>query len=113
MDTSPPSSGSQARSWARWVLAALLVLAVVVFYALDLQQYLSWDYVRGHLGLWRDWLADHAVAVLVCYFLVYTAVTALSLPAAAIRAAISSRDHPVRVATLSASVLKRCGNDAR
>src|SRR5438552_6161582 len=78
---SPPATGSR---WARWGLAALLVLAVVGFYALGLHRYFSWEFIRSNLDAWQARVGENLILALVVFFLVYVAVTALSLPAAAI-----------------------------
>jgi uncharacterized membrane protein YdjX (TVP38/TMEM64 family) len=67
---------------ARWLLAAVLVLGVAGFYALGLHRYLSWDYLRTHLELLNAEVQRHLLAAGFVFFLVYVAVTALSLPAA-------------------------------
>jgi uncharacterized membrane protein YdjX (TVP38/TMEM64 family) len=66
------------------VIAAGLVLAVVGFYALGLHRYFSWDYIKSHVDAWQAQAQQHLPLVLTMYFLVYVAVTALSLPAAAL-----------------------------
>lgn len=76
---SPPVSW-----WPQGILAAVLVLAVIGFYALGLARYFSWDFVRGHLEAWRSQVRDHWVLSLLVFFLVYVVVTTLSLPVAAI-----------------------------
>jgi uncharacterized membrane protein YdjX (TVP38/TMEM64 family) len=76
----PPQSGPV---WSRWLLAGLLVLAVAAFYLLDLQRYLAWDYLRAHREEMQAWVRQHPIQAVLAYMLVYTAVTALSLPAAA------------------------------
>jgi uncharacterized membrane protein YdjX (TVP38/TMEM64 family) len=78
---SPPATGSR---WPRWGLAALLVLAVVGFYALGLHRYFSWEFIRSNLDAWQARVGENLILALVVFFLVYVAVTALSLPAAAI-----------------------------
>jgi uncharacterized membrane protein YdjX (TVP38/TMEM64 family) len=65
-------------------LAAFLVLAVLGFYALGLHRSLSWDSVRDHLDAWQALGRENLLPALAVFFLVYVAVTALSLPAAAI-----------------------------
>ncbi len=70
--------------WTRWGLAVLLLLAVVGFYALGLSRYFSWDFVRGHLDAWQTQVRQNLVLALAVFFAVYVAVTALSLPAAAL-----------------------------
>lgn len=61
-----------------------MVLAVACFYLFGLGDYLAWDYVRANLDDWKAAVQANLVLALVLYFLVYVAVTALSLPAAAI-----------------------------
>src|SRR5207244_118110 len=78
---SPSATGSR---WPRWGLAALLVLAVVGFYALGLHRYFSWEFIRRNLDAWQARVEENLILALVVFFLVYVAVTALSLPAAAI-----------------------------
>jgi uncharacterized membrane protein YdjX (TVP38/TMEM64 family) len=73
-----------ARSWSRWLLAVGLVLAVVLFYATGLHQRLSWESVRSHLDYWLVQVNENLVLALLVYVLVYTVVTALSLPAASL-----------------------------
>src|SRR5438552_6855586 len=78
---SPPATASR---WPRWGLAALLVLAVVGFYALGLQHFFSWDFIRSNLDAWQVQVRENLILALAVFFLVYVAVTALSLPAAAL-----------------------------
>jgi uncharacterized membrane protein YdjX (TVP38/TMEM64 family) len=68
----------------RWPLAVLLLLAVVAFYALGLHHYFDWNTVRSHLGAWSALVHEHFFAVLLAYFAIYVAFTALSLPLAGI-----------------------------
>ena len=83
-DASPCPPRPRHSSVGRWAVIAGVVLAVALFYALGLYDYVSWDYVRSHLdGLRAQVQQDLLLAVLV-FFLVYVAVTALSLPAAAV-----------------------------
>jgi uncharacterized membrane protein YdjX (TVP38/TMEM64 family) len=62
----------------------VLVLAVVGFYALGLRRYFSWDFVRVNLDPWQAQVRENLLVSVAVFFLVYVAVTALSLPAAAI-----------------------------
>jgi uncharacterized membrane protein YdjX (TVP38/TMEM64 family) len=66
--------------WPRLALAAGLILAVAAFYALGLHEYVSWDYLRGHLDALRAQVNEHLLLAVVVFFLVYTALTALSVP---------------------------------
>lgn len=80
----PPAPPPAAPRWPRWGLAGLLVLAAVGFYAFGLHRYLSWEFVRNHLDAWQAQARDNLPLAVAVFFVVYVAVTALSLPAAAI-----------------------------
>jgi uncharacterized membrane protein YdjX (TVP38/TMEM64 family) len=77
-------TGARQSSLARWALAAFLILAVGGFYALGLQRYFSWEYVRGHLDALRAWVEQNRLLALGAFFLVYVAAAALSLPIATV-----------------------------
>ena len=72
------------RSWTRWLLAGLLVLAVVGFFALGWHHYFSWDNIRSNLNTFKAEVEDHWLLSLIVFFLSYAAITALSIPVAAI-----------------------------
>ncbi|HZT82888.1 MAG TPA: TVP38/TMEM64 family protein [Gemmataceae bacterium] len=71
-----------ARPWLRGAVAAALALGAVGFYALGLQRYISWDYLRGNLDRLQALAGEHLLLAAAAFFAVYVAVTALSLPAA-------------------------------
>jgi uncharacterized membrane protein YdjX (TVP38/TMEM64 family) len=82
--TNEGTAAPRSPSWGRWALAAALILSVVAFYATGLNQYFSWDFIRGHVDSLKAWVSDNISAAILICFVVYVAVTALSLPAAAI-----------------------------
>ncbi|MGI2028716.1 FAD-dependent oxidoreductase [Endozoicomonas acroporae] len=61
----------------KWLLLTVLAAAIGAFYALDGQQYLTRDFFQG---LYRD----DPVLTAVAFFIIYVAVTGLSLPGAAV-----------------------------
>jgi uncharacterized membrane protein YdjX (TVP38/TMEM64 family) len=80
--TQPEAPVSPRRSRSRWLLAGLLLLAVVAFYALGLPDYFSWNYLRSRLDQWRAAVHQHPVPALLIFFGVYVTATGLSLPVA-------------------------------
>jgi uncharacterized membrane protein YdjX (TVP38/TMEM64 family) len=80
----PPADVAGRRTWPRWALASGLLAAIVAFYTLGLQDHLSWPAVRAGLGDWQAAVNDHLLSALLVFFLVYVAVTALSLPVASL-----------------------------
>ena len=70
--------------WRRLVLAVLLVLGFASFYALGLQRYISWAYLRDHVDLLKTRVEENLPLALLAFFLIYTAAAALSLPSAGV-----------------------------
>mgnify|MGYP001131348234 CR=1 FL=1 len=66
------------------LLLVVIALAVVAFFYLDLQQYLSFEYLQSAQGSLVDLRTGYPVLISVAFFLTYVVVAALSLPGAAI-----------------------------
>ena len=79
----PTPNRQTRRTWPRFVLLALIVAALAVFYSTGLSQYFRWESLRANLDLWQSQVAQNFVAALLVFLVAYTAITALSLPAAA------------------------------
>jgi pyruvate/2-oxoglutarate dehydrogenase complex dihydrolipoamide dehydrogenase (E3) component/uncharacterized membrane protein YdjX (TVP38/TMEM64 family) len=67
-------------------LIVLVVIAALVaaFFAFDLRQYFSLDYIKGQQAAFSAYVEQNALTAALVYFAVYVAVTGLSLPGAAI-----------------------------
>ena len=72
------------RSWSRWLLAGILILAVAGFFFLGWFDYFTWDNIRANLDTFQAEVENHWILSLVVFFLLYAAITALSIPVAAI-----------------------------
>lgn len=68
----------------RLFLLLLIVAAIIAFFAFDLGRYLSLDELKSRQQALQDAAAARPLASAGIFFLVYTAVTALSFPGAAI-----------------------------
>ena len=68
----------------QWVIAALVLVAIAAFVALDLGRYLSLDYLKQSQQGFTQLYADRPAVVLLSFFAVYVLVTALSVPGAAV-----------------------------
>jgi len=66
------------------VVLAVIVALVVAFFALDLRQYLTLEYVKGRQAVLAGYVQEHPLQTAAAYFGVYVAVTGLSLPGAAV-----------------------------
>ena len=67
-------------------LAVIVIFAalVVAFFWFDLTRYLDLEYLKSRQADIDVFYRDHPVALLAGYFLIYVAITGLSLPGAAI-----------------------------
>ncbi len=72
-----------SRAWRRYALAAAVAVALGCFYLSGLSRFVSWESVHANLDVWQSYVQRHLLLSLVAYFAAYTAITALSLPAAA------------------------------
>ena len=68
----------------RWWLVIALVLVIASFYAFDLGRFLSLAAIKARQADLEAWRAAQPVVAALVYFLAYVAVTALSLPGAAV-----------------------------
>jgi pyruvate/2-oxoglutarate dehydrogenase complex dihydrolipoamide dehydrogenase (E3) component/uncharacterized membrane protein YdjX (TVP38/TMEM64 family) len=66
------------------VILAALAAVVAAYFAFDLGQYLTLDGIKQAVGQWEAFYAENPLVVLAVFFLAYVAVTAASLPGAAI-----------------------------
>lgn len=71
-------------STRRWLLLALIAAAIAAFFAFDLDRFLTLQALRERREALAGAIAAHPFASAALYFAAYVAVTALSLPAAAL-----------------------------
>ena len=69
---------------SRVLVLAGIVVAVVVFFALGGQRYLTFEHVKSQQAAIDAWYASSPVATVFVFFALYVAVTGLSLPGAVI-----------------------------
>lgn len=66
------------------VMLAVGAILVVIFFTLDLQQYLTLDYLKESQSRFAELYAAKPIQIIGVYMIIYVLVTALSLPGAAI-----------------------------
>ena len=66
------------------IVLAVLAVIVALFFILDLQQYLSLEYVKTQQQAIDDYYADHRLLTLLGFFLLYVVITGASLPGATV-----------------------------
>jgi dihydrolipoamide dehydrogenase len=69
---------------AKALLVAAIVTLIVVFFAFDLQRFLTLDYIKARQQIFADFYSENRALTVVLYFVLYVVVTALSLPGAAV-----------------------------
>jgi pyruvate/2-oxoglutarate dehydrogenase complex dihydrolipoamide dehydrogenase (E3) component/uncharacterized membrane protein YdjX (TVP38/TMEM64 family) len=68
----------------RFVLLAAIALATALFFIFDLDHYLSLDFFKAQQAGIETWREQRPLAAVAIFFVLYVAVTGLSLPGAAI-----------------------------
>ena len=58
----------------------VLVAGVAAFYLSGLHRYFTWEAAKTHRDAWRAWVDDHWLPAAAGFFLLYVAVTGLSIP---------------------------------
>ncbi len=65
------------------IIVVLVIAAIVaVFFAFDLQQYFTFEYLKSRQMAFEAYYNDHKLLTIAIYMVVYIAVTALPLPGA-------------------------------
>ncbi len=65
-------------------IAVVLVSAIIAYFVLDLGQYLSLEYIQSQLASIQQFRDENFALAVLVYFSAYVAITALSIPGAAI-----------------------------
>ncbi len=69
---------------SKLVLVVVLVALVVAFFAFDLQQFFSLEYLKSRQTDLGSYYYQRPATVVAAYVVIYVVVTALSLPGAAV-----------------------------
>ncbi len=69
---------------AKLILVATIVVLIVAFFVFDLQRFLTLEYLKDRQQAFADFYAANRLLTIAIYFILYVAVTALSLPGAAV-----------------------------
>lgn len=85
-------------------LIALLIIAVGLFFILDISQYLNLAYIKSQQQTINAYYAAHAVKTGALFFIIYILITGISLPGAAIMSLIAGAIFGVVWGTMLVSV---------
>jgi len=90
-------------------LGLVLVVLVVAFFALDLGRFFSLDYAKGAREQFVDLYRSHPLLEIGAFMAIYIAVTALSLPGAAIMTLVAGAIFGLFVGTVIVSFASSIG----
>jgi dihydrolipoamide dehydrogenase len=96
-------------SRSRLILLAVIAAAVAAFFSFDLGQYLSLDYFKSQQQAFSDYYQSNPALALGAFFVVYVAVTALSLPGAALMTLLAGALFGVMTGTILVSFASTIG----
>jgi pyruvate/2-oxoglutarate dehydrogenase complex dihydrolipoamide dehydrogenase (E3) component/uncharacterized membrane protein YdjX (TVP38/TMEM64 family) len=91
------------------LLIAAVVALVLLFFVFDLGRFLSLDYIKQQQGAFAALYAERPALVIGAFFAIYVAVTALSLPGAAIMTLAGGAIFGVLAGTLIVSFASSIG----
>ena len=81
-DAAAPQSGSF--SYKRLIPVAVLVVGLVLFFALDLGRFLSFEALRQNRATLLGWVETYGIIAALIYMLIYAVAIAFSLPGGAV-----------------------------
>lgn len=96
-------------SRSKLLLIAVIAAGVVVFFAFDLGQYLSLDYLKRSQASFASLYAGRPALVIGMFFAVYVAVTALSFPGATVMTLAAGAIFGLAAGTLIVSFASSLG----
>lgn len=70
--------------YKRFLPLAILMVGIVAFFALGVDQYLNFDTLREHRQALRTWVDTYGIVAALIFMLLYATATALSLPGGAV-----------------------------
>jgi pyruvate/2-oxoglutarate dehydrogenase complex dihydrolipoamide dehydrogenase (E3) component/uncharacterized membrane protein YdjX (TVP38/TMEM64 family) len=97
------------KRYLRPLLALAIVLAIAAFFALDLARFFSRDYFLAQRGAIEAWRAAHPWSAAAAFFVLYVAVTSLSLPGAALLTLVGGALFGLATGTVLASFASSIG----
>ena len=80
LKTGRTAIGNRGRRLGRWIPLTVLVVGLFMFFAFDLDRFLSFDALQQHRDMLQGWLASHPLATRFGYAAVYALAIAFSLP---------------------------------
>ncbi len=91
------------------LILVVVLAAAVTFFAFDLGHYLSLDFVKQSQSQFADQFAQKPVTVTLAFFAIYVAITALSLPGAAIMTLAAGAGFGLVLGTIVVSLASTLG----
>ena len=91
------------------IIAVLLLAGIAAFFAFDLGRYFSLAYLKDSQASFQTLFAEKPVQVVLVFFAAYVAVTALSLPGAAIMTLAAGAGFGLVLGTLVVSLASTVG----
>jgi uncharacterized membrane protein YdjX (TVP38/TMEM64 family) len=97
------------KKYTKIIVIALLLTLVGLFFAFDLKQYLSLDYLKSQQQQFVAFYEQNPLGTLSVYMLIYIATTALSLPGAALLTLLGGALFGVVTGTIAVSFASTMG----
>ncbi|MEO8008492.1 MAG: pyridine nucleotide-disulfide oxidoreductase, partial [Betaproteobacteria bacterium] len=93
----------------KWLLIGLIAALVAAYFVFDLGQYFSLGYLKSQQAAIDAYYASNPLQTVAVFFLIYVAVTGLSLPGATIMTLAAGAVFGLLWGTLIVSFASSCG----
>jgi pyruvate/2-oxoglutarate dehydrogenase complex dihydrolipoamide dehydrogenase (E3) component/uncharacterized membrane protein YdjX (TVP38/TMEM64 family) len=103
------NQGEDRVSRKQWVLAAIIAILIAGFFLLPIDQYFSLEYLKSQQRALGEYYGNHPARTILAFFLVYVAVTGLSLPGATLLTLAAGAVFGLIAGTLIASFASTLG----
>ncbi|MDH5219239.1 MAG: TVP38/TMEM64 family protein, partial [Gammaproteobacteria bacterium] len=97
------------KNLSKIILLLVIAVGVSAYFAYDLGQYLTLDYIKQQRSDLSTFYNDNAMLTVLSYVLVYVVVTALSLPGAAIMTVLGGAIMGLGIGTVAVSFASTIG----
>ena len=94
---------------SKFIIVGVIITLIVLFFVFDLNQYLALEVIKGQQDALNAYYQNNTLLTICVYMLIYIAVTALSLPGAAVMTLVGGGLFGLPVGTVVVSFASTIG----
>ncbi|MDA3790993.1 MAG: VTT domain-containing protein [Desulfobacula sp.] len=94
---------------SKFIIAGVLIAVIVLFFVFDMKQYFALEYIKAQQDALNVYYQNNTLLTIAVYMLIYSVVTALSLPGAAVMTLVGGGLFGLLVGTVVVSFASTIG----